>query len=135
MVAIKDKGVCNHIYLKNLNKHHVKGQLGNGQGTINGAIPKRTGGIYFTVLDEATGVNSRFNDVLIDGCAINYCEKLEMDIEDYLYNHDDEYVELEIDKITYLLSLRTCLQESVLDYKIYSKLKYPTINIKVESLI
>jgi DNA repair exonuclease SbcCD nuclease subunit len=43
--------------------------------------------------------------------------------------------ELEIDKITYLLSLRTCLQESVLDSKIYSKLKYPTITIKAESLI
>ena len=87
MVAIKDKGVCNHIYLKNLNIHHVKGQLGNGQGTINGAIPKRTGGIYFTVLDEATGVNSRFNDVLIDGCAINYCENtgLAFDNEDNVY--------------------------------------------------
>ena len=87
MVAIKDKGVCNHIYLKNLNIHHVKGQLGNSQGTINGAIPKRTGGIYFTVLDEATGVNSRFNDVLIDGCAINYCENtgLAFDNEDNVY--------------------------------------------------
>jgi hypothetical protein len=87
MVAIKDKGVCNHIYLKNLNIHHIKGQLGNGQGTINGAIPKRTGGIYFTVLDEATGVNSRFNDVLIDGCAINYCENtgLALDNEDNVY--------------------------------------------------
>lgn len=87
MVAIKDKGVCNHIYLKNLNIHHIKGQLGNGQGTINGAIPKRTGGIYFTVLDEATGANSRFNDVLIDGCAINYCENtgLAFDNEDNVY--------------------------------------------------
>jgi hypothetical protein len=87
MVAIKDKGVCNHIYLKNLNIHHIKGQLGNGQGTINGAIPKRTGGIYFTVLDEATGSNSRFNDVLIDGCAINYCENtgLAFDNEDNVY--------------------------------------------------
>jgi hypothetical protein len=87
MVAIKDKGVCNHIHLKNLNIHHIKGQLGNGQGAINGAIPKRTGGIYFAVLDEATGVNSRFNDVLIDGCVINYCENtgLALDNEDNVY--------------------------------------------------
>ena len=87
MVAVKDKGVCNHIYLKNLNIHHIKGQLGNGQGTINGAIPKRTGGIYFAVLDEATGINSRFNDILIDGCAINYCENtgLAFDNEDNVY--------------------------------------------------
>jgi hypothetical protein len=67
--------------------------------------------------------------------AINYCEKFEMDIEEYLYHQDDEYVELEIDKITYLLSLKTCLKESTLDYKIQSKLKYDTINIKAESLI
>ena len=87
MVAIKDKGVCNHIYLKNLNIHHIKGQLGNGQLTVNGAIPKRTGGIYFAVLNEATASNSRFNDVLIDNCAINYCENtgLAFDNEDNVY--------------------------------------------------
>ena len=87
MVAIKDKGVCNHIYLKNLNIHHIKGQLGNGQTSIGGAIPKRTGGIYFAVLNEATGANSRFNDILIDGCAINYVENtgLALDNEDDVY--------------------------------------------------
>ena len=87
MVALLNKGTASHIYLKNLNIHHIKGQLGNGQGTINGAIPKRTGGIYFTVLDETTGKNSRFNDILIDGCAINYCENtgLAFDNEDNVY--------------------------------------------------
>jgi hypothetical protein len=87
MVAIKDKGVCNHIYLKNLNIHHIKGQLGNGQSAVNGAVPKRTGGIYFTVLNETTGKNSRFNDVLIDGCDINYIENtgLAFDNEDDVY--------------------------------------------------
>jgi len=87
MVALKDKGVSNHIYLKNLEIHHVKGQLGNGSTTVNGAIPKRTGGIYFTVLNESTGSNSRFNDVLIDGCTISYCENtgLALDNEDDVY--------------------------------------------------
>ncbi len=87
MVALLDKGVCNHIYLKNLNIHHIKGQLGNGSSAVNGAIPKRTGGIYFAVLDEATASNSRFNDVLIDNCAINYCENtgLAFDNEDNVY--------------------------------------------------
>lgn len=87
MVALMDKGVCNHIYLKNLNIHHIKGQLGNGSTAVNGAIPKRTGGIYFTVLNEASTSNSRFNDVLIDGCAINYCENtgLAFDNEDNVY--------------------------------------------------
>jgi hypothetical protein len=76
MVAIDNFGTANHIYLKNLNVHHVKGQLGNGNSSVNGAIPKRTGGIYFTVLDtlETTSKNSRFNDVLIDSCNIYYCE-------------------------------------------------------------
>ena len=76
MVAIDNYGTANHIYLKNLNIHHIKGQLGNGSTTVNGAIPKRTGGIYFTVLGntEQTATKSRFNDILIDSCNINYCE-------------------------------------------------------------
>ncbi len=87
MVALVDKGVCNHIYLKNLNIHHIKGQLGNGSTALNGAIPKRTGGIYFAVLNEASTSNSRFNDVLIDGCTISYCENtgLAFDNEDNVY--------------------------------------------------
>ena len=76
MVALDKFGTANHIYLKNLDIHHIKGQLGNGNTAINGAIPKRTGGILFTVLGltETTSSKSRFNDVLIDGCMINYCE-------------------------------------------------------------
>ncbi len=76
MVALDNFGTANHIYLKNLNIHHVKGQLGNGANATNGAIPKRTGGIFFTVLGntEQTSSKSRFNDVLIDSCNINYCE-------------------------------------------------------------
>ena len=76
MVALDNFGTANHIYLKNLNVHHIKGQLGNGTSTVNGAIPKRTGGIYFAVLGntEQTNSKSRFNDVLIDSCNVNYCE-------------------------------------------------------------
>jgi hypothetical protein len=76
MVAIDNFGTANHIYLKNLEIHHIKGQLGNGSTVWNGAIPKRTGGIFFTVLGntELPSSKSRFNDVLIDGCNINYCE-------------------------------------------------------------
>ncbi len=76
MIAIDNFGTANHLYLKNLNIHHIKGQLGSGSTTVNGAIPKRTGGIYFSVLgnSETTNSKSRFNDVLIDSCNINYCE-------------------------------------------------------------
>ena len=78
MVVIDNYGVANHIYLKNLNIHHVKGQLGNGGTAVNGAVPKRTGGIYFAVLDinETASSKSRFNDVLIDSCTIHYCENI-----------------------------------------------------------
>ncbi|MCY7291014.1 MAG: T9SS type A sorting domain-containing protein, partial [Ferruginibacter sp.] len=78
MVAIDNYGTANHIYLKNLDVHHVKGQLGSGNTTQNGAIPKRTGGIYFSVvgITEQTSSFSRFNDILIDGCNINYCENI-----------------------------------------------------------
>jgi hypothetical protein len=74
-VAISGFGTANHIYLKNLNIHHVRGQDGSGSTAINGAIPKRTGGIYFAVLDtEGPNDKSRFNDILIDGCTIAYCD-------------------------------------------------------------
>ena len=78
MVALDNFGTANHIYLKNLNIHHIKGQLGNGTTTVNGAIPKRTGGIFFTVLGntETTNSKSRFNDVLIDSNNIGYCENI-----------------------------------------------------------
>ncbi|WP_396187104.1 T9SS sorting signal type C domain-containing protein [Flavobacterium sp.] len=87
MVALQNRGTANHIYLKNLDIHHVKGQLGSGSSTVNGAIPKRTAGIYFTVLNESSSSNSRFNDVLIDGCDINYVENqgIALDNEDNIY--------------------------------------------------
>jgi len=76
MVALDNYGTANHIYLKNLDIHHIKGQLGGGSTAVNGAIPKRTGGIFFDVLGsiETSSSKSRFNDVLIDGCNIYYCE-------------------------------------------------------------
>ena len=78
MIAISNFGTANHIYLRNLNVHHVKGQLGSGSSNLNGAIPKRTGGIYFAVLSttEQTATKSRFNDILVDSCNINFCENI-----------------------------------------------------------
>ena len=78
MVALDNFGTANHIYLRNLNIHHIKGQLGNVTTVLNGAYTKRTGGIYFDVLGntEKTSSKSRFNDVLIDSCTIAYCENI-----------------------------------------------------------
>ena len=78
MIVIDGYGTATHIQLKNLVIHHIKGQLGSGSTAINGAVPKRTGGIYFTVLgvSETTNSKSRFNDVLIDSCTLYYCENI-----------------------------------------------------------
>jgi len=78
MVAIDRFGTADHIHLKKLDIHHVKGQLGSGETAVNGAVPKRTGGIFFTVLgvNERSTDNSRFNDILVDSCNIYYCENV-----------------------------------------------------------
>ena len=64
-IALSQYGTCNHVYLRNLNVHHVKGIVGD----------KSTGGIYFAVEStENTSSKSRFNDVLVEGCTISYIE-------------------------------------------------------------
>jgi hypothetical protein len=59
MVALDNYGTANHIYLKNLDIHHIKGQLGGGSTAVNGAIPKRTGGIFFDVLGSTETSSSK----------------------------------------------------------------------------
>jgi len=83
MVVIDNYGTANHLYFKNLDIHHVKGQLGSGETSVNNAIPKRTGGMFFTILGntETTNSKSRFNDVLVEGCNIFYCENIGIAID------------------------------------------------------
>lgn len=59
-------GVVNHIYLRNLHVHHVKGRVGQDRSH------KRTSGIGFGILDTK-GVETRFNDILVEGCLIHDC--------------------------------------------------------------
>jgi len=105
MVAIDNYGTADHIYFKNLDIHHVKGQLGSGETAINGAIPKRTGGIFFTVLgsSETSSAKSRFNDVLIDSCNINYCENIgfAIDNEWNVYYPGGQFSALSADRTEY----------------------------------
>jgi hypothetical protein len=105
MVAIDNFGTANHIYLKNIDIHHIKGQLGSGETSLNGAIPKRTGGIFFTVLGstETTSANSRFDDVLIDSCNIYYCENIgiALDNEWNVYYPGGQYSSLSVDVTEY----------------------------------
>lgn len=62
-VTAANYGVVNHICLKNLDIHHIKGRIGHE------APQKRTSGIYFTV--TADDVATRYNDILIIDCKIH----------------------------------------------------------------
>ena len=59
-------GVANHIYLRNLHVHHVKGINGHQRSH------KRTAGIGFAVVSTKKG-EARFNDILIENCLIHDC--------------------------------------------------------------
>ncbi len=56
-------GTVEHIYLKNLVIHDIKGTVGNTDDD------KKSAGIYFTVTNDNT-VDTRFNDVLVEECQI-----------------------------------------------------------------
>ncbi|MGB2868309.1 MAG: T9SS type A sorting domain-containing protein [Bacteroidota bacterium] len=67
LVTASNFGLVEHIYLKNLDIHNVKGIVGSGNDA------KRTGGIGVeTAADDL--VATRYDDVLIDGCSIGYAE-------------------------------------------------------------
>lgn len=60
-------GVAEHIHLKNLHIHHIKGKVGNGLEA------KRTAGIYIaTVADDRE--DTRFHDILIEDCLIHHVD-------------------------------------------------------------
>ena len=60
-------GTANHIYLKSLNVHNIKGSIGQARSD------KRTGGIGFGIVSVSTA-ESHFNDILVDGCTIQSCD-------------------------------------------------------------
>ncbi|MBN1996715.1 T9SS type A sorting domain-containing protein [candidate division KSB1 bacterium] len=61
-VTAGNAGTINHIHLKSLYIHHIKGIVGNSTDA------KRTGGINFAVLDDT--VPTRFNDILVENCTL-----------------------------------------------------------------
>ena len=68
--------------------------------------------------------------------AKEYCKLNEIDIEHYMnYQEDHYYFELVINTITMYLSLFTCLDKDLLNEKLISKMRCPTIKIKSENLI
>lgn len=63
LIAAANAGVIDHIYLKNLFIHNIKGIAGNDDAA------KRTAGIGCEVNGDAS-MPTRFNDIWIDGCTI-----------------------------------------------------------------
>ena len=66
-VNASNYGTVEHIYLKNLTIHDIKGTVGNSDAD------KRSAGIYFSVIND-NSVDTRFNDILIEGCHIYNCQ-------------------------------------------------------------
>lgn len=60
-------GTINHIHLKNLHIHHIKGMIGNGHKE------KRTAGIYITTVADKVK-STRYNDILIENCHIHHIQ-------------------------------------------------------------
>jgi len=66
-IEISNYGTANHIYLKGLKVHNIKGSVGQARSD------KRTGGIGFGIVSVSSAI-SHFNDILVDGCTIQSCD-------------------------------------------------------------
>lgn len=67
LVTASNFGLVEHIYLRNLDIHNVKGIIGSGNDA------KRTAGIGIETAADGV-VPTRYDDVLIEGCTISYIE-------------------------------------------------------------
>lgn len=66
-IAASNFGLVEHIYLKGLSVHDIKGTIGNELSD------KRSAGIYFTVKDDSQKP-TRFNDIRVENCLIYNCQ-------------------------------------------------------------
>ena len=67
LVSASDFGLVEHIYLRNLDVHHVTGLVGDDDNS------KRTGGIGIETTTDKV-VYTRFDDILIEGCTVSYVD-------------------------------------------------------------
>jgi hypothetical protein len=67
LISASDFGLVEHIYLRNLDIHNVKGIVGNDDAS------KRTAGIGIETTTDR-GAATRFDDILIEGCTISNIE-------------------------------------------------------------
>ncbi len=73
-IEVSNYGTANHIYLKNLYVHNIKGSPGQARSN------KRTGGIGFAIV-SVSNAESHFNDILIEACTIQSCDNQGLLIE------------------------------------------------------
>ena len=66
-IEVKNWGVANHIYLKDLHIHNIKGLVGQERSN------KRTSGIGYAIVSAST-IESRFNDIKVENCLIHDCD-------------------------------------------------------------
>ncbi|NVO20851.1 MAG: DNRLRE domain-containing protein [Bacteroidetes bacterium] len=66
-IEAENYGTANHIYLRNLNIHNIKGSIGQNRSD------KRTSGIGYAIVDAST-TDTHFNDILVENCVITSCD-------------------------------------------------------------
>lgn len=64
-IKASNYGLVQHIYLKNLHIHHIKGLEGHGN------TQKRTAGIYIATVSDVN-TPTRFDDIMVEGCEIHH---------------------------------------------------------------
>ena len=84
LVSASEAGIVHHIYLKNLDIHHIKGIVGNDSKA------KRTAGIGIETISD-TSVATRFDDILIEGCSISFVDNTGLYTDNTMTKARDEY--------------------------------------------
>jgi hypothetical protein len=81
LITASNYGVINHIYLRNLYIHNIKGIVGDDDAA------KRTAGIGIEVTGDLS-LPTRFNDVWIDSCTIANIENVGLYIDNLIKRND-----------------------------------------------
>ena len=84
LVAADNFGLVHHIYLRNLDIHHVKGIVGGGD------TEKRTAGIGIETTNDAA-VPTRYDDILIEGCKIDSVDNTGLYTDNMMSGSRQEY--------------------------------------------
>ena len=81
LISGANYGIINHIYLRNLYVHNIKGMIGDDDPS------KRTAGIGFEVNGDLS-LATRFNDVWVDSCTIANIEDVGLYTDNTIKRND-----------------------------------------------